>query len=381
MLLCCERCASRTSASSATASSPRSSSASGEVVWCCLPRFDSEPVFSTLLDDEDGGRFAVGPADGEPGDAALPRRTPTSSRRRFETPTGAFRVLDFAPRFVQYDRIFRPDPARPHRRAARRARRASACAASRGSAGRRRRPRRVQGSHHLALRGLREPAAAHHRHPALLPRRPAVRADRAPAPGAHLGRARRGAAARRCATASWTRRSRYWQRWVKHCDIPPLYQQRGHPLGAGAQAALLRGHRRHRRGDDDLDSGGARQRAHLGLPLLLAARRLLRARRLPAARATSRSASSFVDYLLNVAGGAPGPRLAPLYRVDGTLGPRGARSSTHWPGFDGEGPVRVGNGAALHTAARHLRRDGAGAGADLPRRALQRGALAGRRST
>jgi GH15 family glucan-1,4-alpha-glucosidase len=26
-----------------------------EVVWCCLPRFDSEPVFSTLLDKQNGG--------------------------------------------------------------------------------------------------------------------------------------------------------------------------------------------------------------------------------------------------------------------------------------------------------------------------------------
>lgn len=32
----------------------------GEVVWCCLPRFDSEPVLSTLLDEQNGGRFTVG---------------------------------------------------------------------------------------------------------------------------------------------------------------------------------------------------------------------------------------------------------------------------------------------------------------------------------
>src|ERR1700733_309857 len=39
----------------------------GEIVWCCFPRFDSEPVFSTLLDHKDGGRFRVGPAGGEAG--------------------------------------------------------------------------------------------------------------------------------------------------------------------------------------------------------------------------------------------------------------------------------------------------------------------------
>ena len=31
--------------------------ATGTVVWCCLPRFDSEPVFGRLL-DEDGGRVS-----------------------------------------------------------------------------------------------------------------------------------------------------------------------------------------------------------------------------------------------------------------------------------------------------------------------------------
>ncbi|HEX5064994.1 MAG TPA: trehalase-like domain-containing protein, partial [Myxococcota bacterium] len=37
---------------------------SGSIVWCCLPRFDSEPVFSTLLDHEHGGVFTISGADG-----------------------------------------------------------------------------------------------------------------------------------------------------------------------------------------------------------------------------------------------------------------------------------------------------------------------------
>jgi len=36
----------------------------GAIVWSCMPRFDSEPVFGALLDDADGGSFAIGPADG-----------------------------------------------------------------------------------------------------------------------------------------------------------------------------------------------------------------------------------------------------------------------------------------------------------------------------
>ena len=39
--------------------------AGGDAVWCCLPRFDSEPVFARLLDAEDGGGFRIGPAPRE----------------------------------------------------------------------------------------------------------------------------------------------------------------------------------------------------------------------------------------------------------------------------------------------------------------------------
>ena len=79
----------------------------GEIVWCCLPRFDSEPVCSTLLDSENGGRFFVGPASGEIG---TQRYIPNTNilETHFQTPTGSFRVIDFAPRFFQFGRPFRP---------------------------------------------------------------------------------------------------------------------------------------------------------------------------------------------------------------------------------------------------------------------------------
>src|SRR5215510_7966316 len=80
---------------------------SGTVVWCCLPRFDSEPVFSALLDHEDGGRFRVGPAEPVPGVQRYLDNT-NVLETRFETEDGEFRVLDFAPRFLLYDRAFRP---------------------------------------------------------------------------------------------------------------------------------------------------------------------------------------------------------------------------------------------------------------------------------
>src|SRR5678816_1374901 len=78
----------------------------GEIVWCCFPRFDSEPVCSTLLDQKDGGRFRVGPAGEETG---TQRYLPSTNilETKFQTSTGSFRVIDFAPRFFQHSRPFR----------------------------------------------------------------------------------------------------------------------------------------------------------------------------------------------------------------------------------------------------------------------------------
>src|SRR5436305_1623684 len=80
---------------------------SGEIVWCCLPRLDSDPVFSTLLDRENGGRFRIGPADGEFGTQSYTPHT-NILETTFQTSTGSFRVIDFAPRYLQYGRAFRP---------------------------------------------------------------------------------------------------------------------------------------------------------------------------------------------------------------------------------------------------------------------------------
>ena len=55
----------------------------------------------------------------------------------------------------------------------------------------------------------------------------------------------------------------------------------------------------------------------------------------------------FVHYLLNIAAGAPGLDLAPLYRIDGRTDLE-ERILTNWARLRRRQPVRVGNGAALH---------------------------------
>src|SRR5881394_2091406 len=79
----------------------------GEIVWACLPRFDAEPMFATLLDEEHGGRFAVGPPDGQSGRQSYLENTNVLSTI-FRTDTGTFRVLDYAPRFQQVEGVFHP---------------------------------------------------------------------------------------------------------------------------------------------------------------------------------------------------------------------------------------------------------------------------------
>jgi len=47
----------------------------GAVVWACLPRFDSPPLFGALLDAAAGGHFTIGAADGsEPAIDAMKMR-------------------------------------------------------------------------------------------------------------------------------------------------------------------------------------------------------------------------------------------------------------------------------------------------------------------
>ncbi|MBS0411452.1 MAG: glycoside hydrolase family 15 protein [Proteobacteria bacterium] len=89
----------------------------GCFVWSCLPRVDSDPVFSALLDgdraDDDAAGAGVGfwSIEGGPGcrfRQSYLRNTPIL-RTEVTDPAGAsFEILDFAPRFRMYGRFYRP---------------------------------------------------------------------------------------------------------------------------------------------------------------------------------------------------------------------------------------------------------------------------------
>jgi GH15 family glucan-1,4-alpha-glucosidase len=317
---------------------------SGEVVWCCLPRFDSEPVCSTLLDKQDGGRFRIGPAGGETG---AQRYIPNTNilETVFQTSTGAFRIIDFAPRFMHFDRAFRPmqlfrivEPIEGTPRIA------VVCEPRLGWS--KDKPRPVQGSHHVRFEGFASQLR--------------LTTD---IPLSYLGGQPFTLTGRQHLVLTWgspieeplaplcerflNETSRYWQRWVKQCDIPPLFQQE-----VIRSALTLKLHCFEDTGaiiasmttsiPESAGSGRTWDYRYCWLRdsyyVLNALGRL----------GQFEEQEQFVQYLLNVAGGAPGLNLAPLYRVDGS---RNLEESIleNWPGYNGEKPVRIGNGAALHT--------------------------------
>ncbi|WP_438278841.1 glycoside hydrolase family 15 protein [Nitrobacter sp.] len=79
------------------------------LVWWCFPRFDSDPVFSRLLAGNEEKGFSDVVLDGMADfQSDYVRNTAIVSAVLTDGRGNAVRVTDFAPRFRQYGRIFRP---------------------------------------------------------------------------------------------------------------------------------------------------------------------------------------------------------------------------------------------------------------------------------
>lgn len=313
---------------------------SGAIVWSCLPRFDSPPVFGTLL-DERGGSFSITSADGRVGQQRYLTNT-NVLETRFDTPDGAFRVLDFAPRFLRGDRSVRPtrlvrvvEPIEGTPRVR------VTCDPIRGWS--RERPRREQGSHHVAFHGY-----------------DAQLRLTTNAPLSYLGGEEAFAlTTTRHFVLTWgdpleeplepfcadmlRATVQYWRTWVKHCAIPPLYQQE---VIRSALALKLHCFE---------DTGAIVAAMTTSIPEAPGSGRTWDYRYcwlrdayyvIGAFRRLGHfeERQHFLDFLLNVAASAPDLELAPLYRVDGRTDLEES-IQPEWSGIEGEKPVRVGNAA------------------------------------
>jgi GH15 family glucan-1,4-alpha-glucosidase len=314
----------------------------GDVVWCCLPRLDSEPVFASLL-DPDGGHFLVGPASGETGVQRYLRNT-NVLETTFRTSEGTFRVLDLAPRYfvghrlsfpTELVRIVEPIDGMP--------RVTIRCEPRLGWS--KRTPDRRESSDTVDFIGFDRPLRLTTDVPqaflngspfALTRRQHLVLTWGAPPEDALPGRCER----------HLSETIRYWRGWVKHCDVTPFLQEE---VIRSALALKLHCYE---------DTGAIVASTTMALPespgsgrtwdyrycwlrdayYVLDAFRLL---------GHFEEREHFIQYLLNIVASNPGLELSPLYRIDGQSD-LGERVLPHWAGFEGEGPVRVGNAAALH---------------------------------
>jgi GH15 family glucan-1,4-alpha-glucosidase len=308
-----------------------------------MPRFDSPPIFASLLDHNDGGRFTIGPTAHE---AGVQRYLPNTNvlETRFETKDGSFRILDFAPRFMQWERSFRPTKlVRIVEPIAGTPRIRVLCDPVLGWS--RARPRPELGSHHVAYHGY----AAELR----------LTTD---APLSYLNDEPFALTGRKHFVLAWgapveepleslcerflRETVRYWQQWVKHCDIPPIFQ------GEVIRSALaLKLHCFE-------DTGAIVAALTTSLPEAPGSGRTWDYRycwlrdsyyTLGAFQLLGHfeEREQFLQFLINVASSAPDLDLAPLYRIDGKTD-LSEVILADWPGFIGEKPVRVGNAAALH---------------------------------
>jgi GH15 family glucan-1,4-alpha-glucosidase len=139
---------------------------------------------------------------------------------------------------------------------------------------------------------------------------------------------------------------KYWQQWVKHCEIPPFYQEQ-----VIRSALTLKLHCFEDTGaivaamttsiPEAPGSGRTWDYRYCWLRdafYVLGAFRLL---------GHFEEREQFLAFLLNIAASSPDLDLAPLYRIDGKTDLDESVLHT-WAGYAGELPVRVGNGAATH---------------------------------
>lgn len=83
--------------------------ARGRAVWCCLPRFDGDPVFNALLHPGEGaGAWSIDIEDFAEAKQWYEPNTAVLRTQLFDTAGQGIEITDFAPRFHSRSRYFRP---------------------------------------------------------------------------------------------------------------------------------------------------------------------------------------------------------------------------------------------------------------------------------
>ncbi len=315
----------------------------GAVNWLCWPRMDSSFVFGSLLDRERGGVFEIAGVDASSVRQEYVENT-NVLRTVFDSPTGSFEVIDFAPRFQQYDRYFKPTMLvrlmRPlDGEPLVRVRCRPKADYGRGEVS------SYTASNHIEYLGLPAPV----RLTTNVPR--TYVAEEQPFV---LNRPRHlvltwgqplESSLEETSESFLARTTEYWRRWVKNARIPRDYQE--HVIRS---ALVLKLHQYE-------DTGAIIAATTTSLPEFPGSGRCWDYRycwlrdayfslnafeRLGQAEEMER----FLEYLHNICE-IHGDALQPLYAVNGAADLR-EEILDHLSGFDGDGPVRIGNQAHEH---------------------------------
>lgn len=313
------------------------------VVWLCWPRFDSSFVFGSLLDDEKGGDFAIIPVgdDYETEQDYLPNTN--ILRTVFHSPSASFEVIDFAPRFRQYERSFKPTQLMRRVRPLRGDPRIRVRVRPTGDYGRMALPCYTGSNHvHWTVPGTSLRLTSNVPLTYLVESRPFVLdkdAYFALSWGSPLE-----APLEETVESFLIRTRRYWERWVKHTAMPGIFQQE---VIRSAMALKLHQYE---------DTGAITAAATTSLPeehgtgrtwdyrfcwlrdayfTLKAMRRL----------GHFEEMEGFVGFLKNLVEAHP-HRLQPVFSISGEHD-LSERILDHLKGYQGNGPVRAGNAAFL----------------------------------
>ena len=322
--------------------------ARGEVVWCCLPRFDGDPAFCSLLQAHAPGAghgyCAVELVDQVAAEQFYLPNSAVLSTRLTDARGGVVEITDFAPRFRQYGRMFRPTMlVRQLRRVEGSPRIVLRCRPAFDYG--RERCGTTSGSHHvryvspgLTLRLTTDASIT-----AVLEERPFLLEDRLSlvlGPDETIPEAI-GELTRRFLDETLA----YWHDWVRDLGIP--FEWQDEVIRAAITLKL----------NTFDDTGAIIAAVTTSIPEAPDSGRTWDYRycwlrdayfvvnalnRLGATHTMER----YIGFLANVAAGAPGGLIQPVYGIDGRPG-LAEREVATLSGYRGMGPVRVGNQAHL----------------------------------
>jgi hypothetical protein len=327
--------------------------ANGRIVWLCLPRYDGDPIFCSLL----GGRSNDSPLHDNNSDAGYTdidlvnlAKSEQSYRRNTaivetvlrDSTGGALRITDFCPRFRRFERMFRPitlvrliEPlgGRPVIRIRIRPREAYGAA----------RPEMTVGSNHIRfectamtlrlttdgpLTSLLEERPFALTAPLAMVFGPDETLSEAPAVFAH---------------AAFNGTQRYWLDWVRSLAVPFEWQEAVIRAAITLKLCTFE------------DTGAVIAAMTTSIPEAAGSGRnwdyrycwlrdgYFTVQALNRLGAT-RTMEAYLRYIMNVSESAPDGALQPLYGISGET-ELTERVVESLPGYRGMGPVRVGNQA------------------------------------